>query len=118
MQLYQQISSPGSLRRSLKRECATEGDSSVCTLGQSITLAPHLAGNTTEFSAFGGPDDEPSANMIEMAMADVTEGFDWYKAAPAMGDVTRGVPSLGELATADEVRGKGRKPRTGIQCIV
>ena len=62
------------------------------------------ADNNTEYGAFGGIDDEPSANLIEMAMADVTEDFDWYKAASAMGDVTRGVPSLGALASADEVR--------------
>ena len=64
------------------------------------------AGNTTEFgTSFGGLGDEPSGNLIDMAMADdVTRGFDWYRPAAAMRDVTRGVPSLADLATADEAR--------------
>lgn len=69
-----------------------------------ITLIPLHTGNTTEFSDFGGMVDEPSCSLMDMAMADdVTGGFDWYRPVEVMGEVTRGVPSLADLATADEV---------------
>ena len=64
------------------------------------------AGNTTQFSsAFPSVGGDGTAAMEEGATeATGLEGFDLFAAARGGGDVTRGVPSLADVAAADEVR--------------
>ncbi len=67
-----------------------------------------LPGNTTQFSsAFAPPSGDATAPMEEGATTEATglEGFDLFAAARGGGDVTRGLPSLADVAAADEVRG-------------
>ena len=62
-------------------------------------------GNTTDFSGWDGAAGQPSGDLMEMG-GDTTfgdDGFDLFRAAPPAGEVPRGVPSLADIAAADEV---------------
>ena len=66
------------------------------------------AGNTTQFSTAFPAGGDGTAPMEEATDASGLEGFDLFAAARGGGDVTRGVPSLADVAAADEVRADQR----------
>ncbi len=75
-------------------------------LNRVLILVLRCAGNTTQFSCAFLPGDTGPVRMEEGATTEATglEGFDLFAAARGGGDVTRGVPSLADVAAADEVR--------------
>ena len=76
-------------------------------------------GNTTQFSCAFLPGDTGPMRMEEGTTTQATglEGFDLFAAERAGGDVTRGVPSLADVAAADEVQAEpGKRPCSASCC--